>query len=307
MGRAVVVEDFSGITHVDVSLLLVYIPPRGSLTGVGCEEALPNVKLEGAQVDEGLNVAHTGKSVAHGDASIGVGADDGRSLDALHRLPDNLSVVVHASKTIKVGPAAGKLHGADIDVLQFVEEGLPAPVSVPGPVDEKKSRCHCHALSLDWIPRPRGRSERPRGQRSAKRVTQRLTAGTCQAPSGYAQRFCTALSALPRYHVRGTDSERSRHRCWKNAAAARWNVGSQSIDKWSPSHDDEHAFGIASRSCLVFWLARSAFPLSTRTGTVTFCRSWDRTASMAPRRTAVRTFGSAVLALTKGEERAARC
>jgi hypothetical protein len=50
------------------------------------------------------------------------------------------------SETSGVGTGARKLHSADVDVLQFVDERLPAPASVPGSVDEKKGHCSCHAL-----------------------------------------------------------------------------------------------------------------------------------------------------------------
>jgi hypothetical protein len=134
-------------------------PTWGSVTGLGCRHTLPNVELEGTQVDQAPNVVHTGKSVAHGDTSIGVRADDCRPLDAFHLLPDNLSVVMHVSEASRVGTGARKLHSADIDVLKFRDEGLPAPASVPGPVDEKKRRCSCRVLMTLCLPLPDGAAD----------------------------------------------------------------------------------------------------------------------------------------------------
>jgi len=165
VGRAVVVEDMFGESaHVDVSLLLVDIPPGGSATGVSGRKALPNVELEGAQVDQAPNVAHTGKSV--------------RSRECLHRSErrrqpsprcfpppsGHLSVVMHVSEASTVRTGARKLHSADVDVLQFVDERLSAPASVPGAVYEKKSRCSCHALDDTCRRRQRfGRLQPPCG------------------------------------------------------------------------------------------------------------------------------------------------
>ena len=84
-------------------------------------------------------------------ASVGVSADDRRPLDAFHRLSDNPSVVMHVSEMSGVGTGAWKLHRADIDILQFVDERLPAPASVSGPVDEKKGRCSCQARMTSFV------------------------------------------------------------------------------------------------------------------------------------------------------------
>jgi hypothetical protein len=104
------------------------------MPGLCREDSLPNVKLEGAQVDQASDVARTGEPVADGDASVGMRADDSGPVDVLDRPPEDVSIAMHVPQPVRVRTGARKLEGANVDARQLVDQRLPAPPSVPGPM-----------------------------------------------------------------------------------------------------------------------------------------------------------------------------